>query len=76
VFGSDINEENLKLFFDIPWIKQLWWGNHGFISSHMYKNFFDNLNENITDNLNNTEKQAFLKYFEPLAPQFKTFDIN
>ena len=76
MLGSDINEENLKLFFDIPTIKQLWWGKDGFISSKTYKNFFDNLNEKITDNLNNTEKQAFIKYVEPLAPQFKTFDIN
>jgi hypothetical protein len=43
VLGSEINEENLKLFFDIPTIKQLWWGKDGFISSQTYKNFFDNL---------------------------------
>ena len=43
VLGSDINEENLKLFFDIPTIKRLWWGKDGFISSQTYKNFFDNL---------------------------------
>ena len=72
VFGSKPNTKNLREFFRIDIIQELWWGHNGFIQSENYQRILRDP-ENPENAFDNKEREVFLKYFQKACPPGRTF---
>lgn len=72
VFGSKPNTKNLREFFRINIIQELWWGYNGFVSSDAYQKILSDP-EHPEKAFNHKEREVFLKYFQKACPPGRSF---